>query len=92
MAWVYVLRGTTNRYYIGSTTDLNRRLEQHHQGQTYSTRRLGHPLELIDSLELNSLEAARQLERKMKRKKNPRLALFLLSQHRSSPGAETIRG
>src|SRR5438034_2760472 len=28
MAWVYVLRGSSGRYYIGSTTDLKRRLEQ----------------------------------------------------------------
>ena len=54
MAWVYILRGASGRFYIGSTTDLNRRLEQHRNGQTYSTRRLGFPLELVDSLELVS--------------------------------------
>src|SRR2546429_485731 len=34
------------------------------------------------SLELATLDAARALEREMKRKKNPQLALFLLEQRR----------
>jgi len=82
MAWVYILRGSTGRHYIGSTTDLARRLEQHRQGHTHTTRRLGQPIELVSSLELEFLEEARALEREMKRKKNPRLALFLMEQRR----------
>ena len=78
MAWVYMLLGSSGRYYIGSTTDLNRRLEQHRHGHTYSTRRLGKLLDLAASLELDSLEEARALEREMKRKKKPQLALLLL--------------
>jgi putative endonuclease len=84
MAWVYMLRGSAGRYYIGSTSDLQRRLEQHRRGQTHSTRRLGATLELAASAEVASLEEARKLEREMKRKKNPRLALYLLEQHRRS--------
>jgi putative endonuclease len=82
MAWVYRLRGSSGRYYIGSTTDLPRRLNQHHNGQTYTTRRLGIPLELAAALQVDSLNEARKLEREMKQKKNPRLALFLLEQRR----------
>jgi putative endonuclease len=82
MAWVYILRGSSGRYYIGSTTDLARRLEQHRRGHTHSTRRLGQPLELVASLQLDSLAEARVLEREMKRKKNPRLALLLLESRR----------
>jgi len=82
MAWAYILRGSSGRYYIGSTTDLARRLEQHRSGHTYSTRRLGYTLELVASLEVETLEEARDLERQMKRKKNPRLALLLLEQRR----------
>ena len=82
MAWVYMLRGSSGRYYIGSTTDLQRRLEQHHHGHTHSTRRLGQTLELATALEVASLAEARKLEREMKRKKNPRLASFLLEQRR----------
>ena len=83
MAWVYMLHGSSGRYYIGSTTDLNRRLEQHRQGQTYSTRRLGQPLELAASLEVDSLLEARAMEREMKRKKNPDLALLLMERRRT---------
>jgi putative endonuclease len=82
MAWVYMLRGSSGRYYIGSTTDLQRRLEQHRHGHTPSTRRLGQNLELATALKVDTLPEARKLERDMKRKKNPRLASFLLEQHR----------
>ena len=42
----------------------------------------GETLELIAALELASLDQARALERAMKQKKNPRLALFLLEQRK----------
>jgi putative endonuclease len=80
MAWVYMLRGSSGRYYIGSTTDLNRRVQQHQSGHTHTTRRLGENLKIIATLKLPTLEEARTLEREMKRKKNPRLALYLLEQ------------
>ncbi|MDQ3414492.1 MAG: GIY-YIG nuclease family protein, partial [Verrucomicrobiota bacterium] len=41
MAGVYILKGSTGRHYIGSTVDLEQRLEQHRRGHTYTTRRLG---------------------------------------------------
>jgi putative endonuclease len=82
MAWVYILRGPSGRHYIGSTTDLARRIEQHRKGHTYSTRRLGQPLHLVASLHLDLLEEARALERELKRKKNPHLALLLLESRR----------
>ena len=82
-----MLRGSSGRYYIGSTADLQRRLEQHRQGHTYSTRRLGNDLKVIALLEMSSLSQARKLERELKRKKNPRLAMFLLEQHQPSAAA-----
>jgi predicted GIY-YIG superfamily endonuclease len=47
MAWVYILRGSCGRYYIGSTANLDRRLAEHRRGKVHSTRRFGEPLELI---------------------------------------------
>jgi predicted GIY-YIG superfamily endonuclease len=39
MAWVYILQsGKTQRFYIGSTNDFARRLEEHQRGHTPSTR------------------------------------------------------
>jgi predicted GIY-YIG superfamily endonuclease len=35
---VYILQG--NRYYVGCTNNLERRLEQHKNGQAYSTKRI----------------------------------------------------
>jgi putative endonuclease len=75
MAWVYILQGSSGRHYIGSTTDLERRLAEHQRGHTHTTRRLGEELRLVASLELPTLAAARALERELKRKKNPTLAI-----------------
>ena len=83
MAWVYILRGSSGRFYIGSTNDLDRRVQQHQSGHTHTTRRFGGNLEVVASLQLPTLQEARALEREMKRKKNPRLALYLLEQVRS---------
>jgi len=43
---------------------------------------LGGSLELAAALELGSLATAREWERELKRKKNPRLALYLLEERR----------
>ena len=85
MAWVYILRGASGRHYIGSTTDLDRRLLEHHRGHTHTTERLGGNLEIADALELATLAEARALERELKRRKNPQLALYLLQQRRENP-------
>jgi predicted GIY-YIG superfamily endonuclease len=79
MAWVYILRGSTGRHYIGSTVDLDQRLEQHRRGHTHTTHRLG-DLSLVAAREFDTLSAARQVERELKAKKNPRLAIFHLQQ------------
>jgi putative endonuclease len=36
--YVYILRSTSNRRYVGYTTDLKRRLEEHNTGQNISTK------------------------------------------------------
>jgi len=70
MAWVYLLRGSNGRHYLGSTTDLARRLQEHKTGKTYSTRRLGKDITLVGSRECVSLDEARGLERRLKAWKN----------------------
>jgi putative endonuclease len=38
----YIIKNSlSNRYYIGSTNDLSRRLDEHNRGQTKSTNRKG---------------------------------------------------
>ncbi len=77
MAWVYILKGSTGRHYIGSTVDLEQRLEQHRRGHTYTTRRPGE-LSIAAAREFSTLEEARRIERELKAKKNPKLAIFHL--------------
>jgi predicted GIY-YIG superfamily endonuclease len=77
MAWVYILRGR-RRYYIGATDDLERRLTEHKRGSNHTSRHFGAELVLIAAKQLPSMIDARALERRLKRKKNPQLAVFLL--------------
>ncbi|MDX6767274.1 MAG: GIY-YIG nuclease family protein [Candidatus Methylacidiphilales bacterium] len=78
MAWVYILKGNNGRHYIGSTVDLEARLEQHLRGHTHTTKRLGPELQILASREFPTLPEARSFERFLKAKKNPRLALHHL--------------
>jgi putative endonuclease len=78
MAWVYILRGSTGRHYIGSTINLERRLTEHRRGGTHTTQRLGEHLEIVATVELETIEQARALERQLKGKKNPKLAIAML--------------
>ncbi|MCU0785964.1 MAG: GIY-YIG nuclease family protein [Verrucomicrobia bacterium] len=84
MAYVYISHGASGRHYIGSTTNLTRRLDEHRRGQMHTTKRLGGELTLLASVELASLEEARALEREMKRKRNPQLALWLMQKRRQA--------
>jgi predicted GIY-YIG superfamily endonuclease len=82
MAWVYILRGTSGHYYFGSTDDLERRIAGHQRGDNHTTRRFGRTIELVACRELQSIAGARKFEITLKRKKNPKLAVFMLQ----SPG------
>ena len=77
MAWVYILRGA-RRYYIGATDDLERRIVEHRRGSNHTTHRFEGNIELVVAKELPSMAEARKLERNLKRKKNPRLAISIL--------------
>ena len=78
MPWVYIIRGSTGRHYIGSAIDLDARFAQHLRGHTATTRRLGDKLQIVAKKEVSSVGDARKLERILKRKKNPRLAIYYL--------------
>ncbi|HMP89275.1 MAG TPA: GIY-YIG nuclease family protein [Kiritimatiellia bacterium] len=60
-AYTYVLKCADGNMYIGSTTDLKRRLEEHHNGAcTHTSGR--RPLELVYYEACRSVDAARQRE------------------------------
>ena len=64
-ATVYILRDGKGRFYIGSTTDLARRLKQHALKHTQTTARMNEP-KLVLSQDYESLKQARMIERRLK--------------------------
>jgi predicted GIY-YIG superfamily endonuclease len=78
MAWVYILRGSSGRHYIGSAVDLDACFAQHLRGHTATTKRLGEKLEIAARKQVATLEHGREMERILKRKKNPELAIYHL--------------
>ncbi len=80
MAWVYILRGTTGRHYIGATRDLDARLAEHHRGGVHTTKRLGHPLHLMASAEFPDIHTAMKHERMLKGWKSPAKTIACLSE------------
>jgi predicted GIY-YIG superfamily endonuclease len=64
-SFVYILKSEDERYYIGSTDDLHRRLLQHKAGSTPTTHRMKNP-ELVFSQEFKTLQEARIIEKKIK--------------------------
>jgi predicted GIY-YIG superfamily endonuclease len=78
MAWVYILRGSSGRHYFGSTVDFDARFAQHLRGHTATTKRLGETLVVVVKKEVATLGEARTIERLLKRKKNPKLAIHYL--------------
>jgi hypothetical protein len=55
MACVCILRGATERHYIGSTENLARRVAEHQRGTNYMTCRLGGNLKLTATKERPSM-------------------------------------
>ena len=79
MAWVYILRSSTGRHYNGSCVDLAP-ASRNISAVTPTTKRLGTKLAIVAKKEVPTLEEARRIERALKRKKNPVLAIYYLQQ------------
>ena len=74
VAYVYLIRSLeTKKFYVGWTTDITRRLNEHNQGKSYYTKYRG-PWELIGYETFADLEAAKERERVLKR--NPRTLYY----------------
>lgn len=70
MGIVYILQSEINgRYYIGSTNNLIRRLDEHNQGKSKYTR-LTRPFKLMLSQQYLTIEEARKIEYRLKKLKN----------------------
>lgn len=69
MAFVYILKSLkTNRYYIGSTFDLDERLKRHQNGLVFSTRN-SRPWKKIFSQEYSTITQAKRIELRLKKLK-----------------------
>ena len=79
MFWLYILANKeTDRYYIGSTDNLVRRVEQHRKGYTRTTKIL-ETYELVYKEEYKTLEEARLREKKLKSYKSKKYIKWLIS-------------
>ena len=70
MCFVYILRSLkNNRYYIGSTNDMNRRLVEHNSGSSKYDK-ANFPFELVFKQEYCNLLLVRRIEHWLKRQKS----------------------
>lgn len=68
--YLYILQSNKNgRYYIGSTNNPDRRLEEHNGKLVTATQYLV-PLKMVFCKEYQELSEARNIERKLKRQKS----------------------
>ena len=75
--WVYLLLCADGSYYVGSTTDLQRRVGEHQAGRGARYTRGRRPLALVASVPCLSRGDAQRLESRLKslrRKEKARLA------------------
>ncbi|MBI4931952.1 MAG: GIY-YIG nuclease family protein [Bacteroidetes bacterium] len=65
---VYILHSKKiNKYYVGSTQDLNDRLKRHNEGRSVYTKK-GLPWELMQHFDCMTKSEAVQLENKIKKR------------------------
>ena len=66
MHYVYIVKCADGTYYTGYTNDLNRRIEQHNQGEGAKYTKGRRPVELVYSNEFDSKSKAMKREYKIK--------------------------
>lgn len=66
--YVYILKDKDGKFYVGSTDNLERRLKQHKNGHTQTTRNMDN-FEIVLKQEYDSLNLARKIELKIKKLK-----------------------
>lgn len=73
MGIVYILQSlVNNRYYIGSTIDLDRRVLEHNSGKSSYTK-LTRPFKLVFSKQYDSIKKARRIEYRLKKLKSKKI-------------------
>ncbi len=72
MGYVYILKLVNERYYVGSTIDIDRRFLEHQSGEVLSTANL-RPLELVFFQRYPTPAEARKIEYKLKKLKSRKI-------------------
>ncbi|OGM30192.1 hypothetical protein A2630_03125 [Candidatus Woesebacteria bacterium RIFCSPHIGHO2_01_FULL_44_10] len=71
--YVYILQSEVNkRYYIGSTNNLRRRINDHNLGKSTYTK-LTRPFKLVFSQKYDNISEARRIEYKLKKFKSKKI-------------------
>ena len=65
MAWTYILECRDGTFYVGSTTDLERRLAQHQAGEGAAYTRRRRPVRLVYAVECPDIRSAYALEKQV---------------------------
>jgi len=65
MAWVYILECADGTYYVGSTTDVERRVSQHQLGEGAAYTKSRRPVRLIWSAQFDRIDAAWLFEKQV---------------------------
>ncbi len=85
MAFVYILLLSNNKYYVGSTTNLEKRLNDHSSGKSgYTSKHL--PVKLVFQKEYSSFSDARKIENFIKKQKSRIYIEKLINHIISLPG------
>ena len=71
---------STNRLYIGQTNNFARRLKQHQDDRSYSTKGRG-PWEVVKTIPFESRSEAMKIETKLKKMKNPLRIMAYVERH-----------
>ncbi len=78
---LYILKSlSTGRLYIGQTNNFARRLKQHQEDRSYSTKGRG-PWEVLKTIQFETRSEAMKLEVKLKKMKNPPRILAFVERH-----------
>ena len=72
MAWLYILRLSNGKYYIGSTSNLNQRINDHSLGKSPYTKKFL-PIQLKFSQEFPNLSDANKMEKYLKKLKSRKI-------------------
>ena len=65
MFYVYILEDTNHKHYIGYSSDLKRRIREHIDGKTFTTKKMNRP-KLVYYEAYNSETLSREREKKLK--------------------------